>query len=606
MSSARDFFKVLVLPALTFFLLPFCSVGFARYGEAKIDARILDSIEQAIARDASLDADARVEAMAFYRAHPPTSVCSDPAPELARYRQAVCKPGDEVWQFTWAERLSWWASGLGLLAFLLIAVVGVVALRRPGAQYTSFLFGWRSLQLIVAAETVLQAVLAVWLSYWVTALLMNIYAPKLILIVMVLAAVGVWSIVRSLFRRAPERGQVEAELVTETDAPALWDRIKALAGRLGTEPPRAVVAGIDDNFFVTEAGLELTTEQRLEGRVLYLSLPLLRVLSTSEADAVFGHELAHFHGGDTATSAKLAPALGRFALYVDSLAHGLTLPAALVMRLYRAVFEFGLAREQRRRELAADAHAARLTSADDVARSLLKVTGYSAFRAETERSLFEHRETHASALGLQARIDDGLRAHVSAQGFVDTMKTLQVPHPFDSHPPLEERLANVQTSVRVDAVATVFDSPPARTWADEVLTGGAIEQRLWAAYESRFKAHHELSLAYRYLPSNDVERALVERFFPEVRFEHKDGTVVVTHAGVRLPTGAGFAFRDVQTATVDDGNFSTQLVVKLTKASGGTETVKVNLRGFKPNAEAFKQAFGGYWQRDQAARETSP
>jgi Zn-dependent protease with chaperone function len=412
--------------------------------------------------------------------------------------------------------------------------------------------------------------------------------------------------VRALFRRVPPRLPVEAELLAPADAPSLWQRVKELAARLNTEPPRAIVAGIDDNFFVTEQGLALAGGQSVEGRVLYLSLPLLRQLAPGEADAVFSHELAHFQGGDTEASAKLSPALVRYAQYEDSLVNGgLTLPAAFVMRLYRAVFELALKKEQRRRELRADAEAARLTSPDDVARSLLKVTGYSAFRTETERQLFEHRETHTQDLGLQARIDAGLKAHVASQGFLEVVKTLRTPHPFDSHPLLAERFANVKTSLRVEDAPRAFDERPAKTWADEVLTGAAIEQRLWAAYEARFKQNHELSLAFRYLPATDAERALVLRYFPDVRFPAKDGEVVVTHVGVTLPSGERFAFRDVEGAQVEDGTFSKLLVVTHREAGGGKAKTKVNLGHLKPRADEFQQAFADYWQRDQVARQAN-
>jgi hypothetical protein len=63
--------------------------------------------------------------------------------------------------------------------------------------------------------------------------------------------------------------------------------------------------------------------------------------------------------------------------------------------------------------------------------------------------------------------------------------------------------------VRLEDAPRIFGARPAKTWADEVLTGAAIELRLWTAYEARFKRNHELSLAYRYLPATDEERALV-------------------------------------------------------------------------------------------------
>ncbi len=597
----RDFVKVLLVPALTFFLVPLGALGFARYGESKIDDLILDSIDTSIAADTTMSPEQQQAAGAFYRSHPPSAACADDDPQLQKYREAVCSPGSETWQFKWAERLGVFSTVLGLAALLFIGVLGLIAFRDRRAQYWSFMLGWRGLVLITAVATVVHGVLLVWLSYWVTALLFQIYVPKLILIVAVVAGVAVFTVVRALFKGVPAPQPIEAELVSEGDAPALWQRVKELAARLGTAPPRAIVAGIDDNFFVTERGLCLVDGKSLEGRVLYLSLPLLRVLAPSEADAVFGHELAHFRGGDTEASAKLAPMLVRYEQYWVSLVNGgVTLPASYVMRLYRAIFELALKKEQRRRELVADAEAVKLTSPDDLGRSLLKVAGYSSFRNHTEQALFAQRDEHTGELGLQGRIDAGLPGHVASQGFLESVKTMRIPHPFDSHPPLAERFENVKATVRVDDAPRIFEARPAKTWADEVLTGPAIEQRLWAAYEARFIKNHEQSLAYRYLPATDEERRLVLRFFPDVSFGLKDGTSVrVTHVGLTLPDGQQLAFRDVQGAKVDDGNFSTQLVIT---HRGGT--AKVNLRHLQKQVEPFKQAFGAYWQRDQMARQS--
>ena len=598
----RDLLKVLLLPALTFFLVPLGAMGFARYGEGKIDELILTSIDANIAADTGLSLEQQGLAKAYYRQHPPSSVCGETDPELEGYRKAVCEPGTETWQFIWAERLGAACALLGLFAFLFIGVLGLIAYRAPQAQYWSFMLGWRGLVTITALETAAQGVLAVWLSYWVTALLMNVYVPKLILVVAIIALVAVGIIVRALFRAVPSPAPLEAELVAEQDAPSLWRRLRELASRLGTEAPRAIVAGIDDNFFVTERGLSLTNGQNLEGRVLYLSLPLLRVLAPAEADAVFSHELAHFRGGDTEASAKLAPALVRYEQFWASLVQGgATVPASYVMQLYRTIFELALKKEQRRRELVADAEAARLTSPDDLGRSLLKVAGYSSFRSHTEEALFRQRESHTAELGLQARIDAGLPTHVASQGFLEMVKTMRIPHPFDSHPPLDERFSNVKSTVRLEDAPRIFEKRPERTWADEVLSGAAVEQRLWSAYEARFKQNHELSLAYRYLPATDEERRLVLRFFPEVSFPTKDGGAVrVTHVGLTLADGEQLAFRDIQAAKIDDGNFSTHLVLTVV----GKKDVKVNLRQLQKQAEDFKQTFANYWQRDQAARQS--
>ncbi len=589
----------LVLPALTLFLLPIGAIVFARVGGSQLDSMILSSVDQEIAKDPSLDQDARAQVSAFYHAHPPSSVCGDDDPRLENYRKAVCEGFTDTVQFFWVERLAWGAFGLGLLAFALIGVLGLVAVRNRRAQYAAFVLGWRSLVFITAVETVIQGALAVWLSYWITALILHQYWPKLILVAAVMALVGVGAVLKALVSKAPKRPPIEAEPIFEADAPLLWKRVKELATRLGTTPPSSIVAGIDDNFFVAE-GLTLSNGQELEGRVLYVSLPLLRVLSPSEADAVFGHELAHFRGGDTEASAKLSPALVGYRAYQVSLAEGgLTLPASFVMELFRVIFELALKKDQRQRELLADAAAVSLTSPDDLARSLMKVSGYSSFRNHAERELFTQREVHAEQLGIRDRIDAGLQAHVAAPGFVEALKTSHIPHPFDSHPPLEERLANVKASVHFDDAVTLFDVRPQSTWVDEMTTGEATERKLWGAYEARFRAVHEQSLAWRYLPSTDAERALVLRFFPELTFESTKGRVRLTFDALTFADGDVLALREVSAASVESGDFTNKLVLT---TSG--PTVTVDLKQFKARAAEFRDAFGLYWQRNQAARKS--
>jgi Zn-dependent protease with chaperone function len=599
------FAKVFVLPVVWLFLLPTVGVVFTHYGEAKLDAQFREWVEREVAQSKAPEAD-KARALEFFRKNPPSRICRFSAAERARLHAEPCNLGDDSWQFIAAERVSWAALGLGLAAVLGALVLGLVAFANRNAQYWSFMLGWRALTLISAIEIVLQGALAVWLSYWVSALLFEVYVVKLILLVAVLAASAMWIALRAIFRAPPEPEPLEAEGITEADAPGLWSRVRELARGLGTEPPGEIVAGIDDNFFVTEAGLTLAAG-KLSGRALYVSLPLLRVLEPSEASAVFAHELAHFRGGDTADSARLGPKLVRYDLYMQALgAGGVTRPAFFLMRMYRAIFELASSRERRHRELLADQAAAEATSPDDLGRSLLKITAYSSFREETERSLFRQLRQHEGELAIRDRIDAGLGAYVLSAQFTHALRSTRTPHPFDSHPLLEERLANVRAKVAVEQASSLLQERPAHSWADEVDTAGAIEQRLWGAYEARFRQNHEISLAFRYLPANEEERRHVERFFPPKEFAlPRDRTLRVTYRGLELP---GFElgvleFDRIVGAKVQSGTFSNVLVISYERAGEKPGKVKVNLKDLKKQAGAFQATFSNYWTRAQSARQ---
>ena len=70
--------------------------------------------------------------------------------------------------------------------------------------------------------------------------------------------------VKAIFTRVDPVLNVEGTLLTEQAAEKFWTHVRAMAQRLGTEPPKHIIAGIDDNFFVTENPVTLNGT-RLEG-----------------------------------------------------------------------------------------------------------------------------------------------------------------------------------------------------------------------------------------------------------------------------------------------------------------------------------------------------
>ncbi len=85
-------------------------------------------------------------------------------------------------------------------------------------------------------------------------------------------------------------------------------RLRELAARLDTPAPQHLLVGLCDGFYVTANRVCLQPSgEHLEGRSLYLSLPLLGLLDRAEQDAVIAHELAHFAGRDAHYSLRFLP-----------------------------------------------------------------------------------------------------------------------------------------------------------------------------------------------------------------------------------------------------------------------------------------------------------
>ena len=56
------------------------------------------------------------------------------------------------------------------------------------------------------------------------------------------------------------------------------------------------------------------------------------------------------------------------------------------------------------------------------------------------------------------------------------------PHPFDSHPPLGERMQAVGVTIGNTAVANAVTATAAETWFSEIGGAEEIVAKLWQAY----------------------------------------------------------------------------------------------------------------------------
>ncbi len=187
----------------------------------------------------------------------------------------------------------------------------------------------------------------------------------------------------SISRRAST--SVIGKQIPANTEPQLWKFVTDIATRLGAIPPKNIVIGLEPNFYVTAAEVVLLPGSRSLGdETLYLSLPLMRILSREELTAVLGHELGHFKGEDTEYSIKFYPIYAGTAQALTALknrahegARSLALlPASVVLSFFMEQFaqaERGIGRQ---RELEADKAGAEASSPHALATSLLKVGAF--------------------------------------------------------------------------------------------------------------------------------------------------------------------------------------------------------------------------------------
>jgi Zn-dependent protease with chaperone function len=602
----QELAKATLLALLALFLVPGLTWGLAKYFRAGTDAAMAEGITGWVRNAPGLPAAEAQAIQAFLAAHRPSATCDGVASPVQTSAGGLCEPYSALWQFALVETVAGWTLVAGVALLALVAGLAALAFARRRLQLLSFLAGWRVLVFASAAAIAVQGAFAVWLSFWVTAYFFEIYILKIILVVAFVAAAAIFGALRAMFRRTGIDNQVQGERIEPEAAPALWTRLREYADRLGTAPPDVVVAGVDANFFVTEQALRVAGADT-RGRALYVSLPLLRVLAQDEADAVLAHELGHFVGGDTEASAMLGPKLVQFDSYLEQMrTGGLTVIAFFVLHLYRLAFELALSRSSREREFAADRVAAGLVSADALARALVKVSAYALYRGEVEGRLFDHDERHDGQLGIGHRVAAGLAEFSRSAAFVDGVRGGGVPHPFDSHPPLRERMRNVGADLPEDRFADIVCAAPAATWIDSIAPAADIEARLWAAFEQDFAQAHEQSLAFRYEPADEQELALVLKYFPPVRFALKKGDgFEVNHAGLVLPDGKGtLPWDKVDKLEYEDNSVGADQVTFGHPEGGwnGRKSTKFGLAIPAAERDRVKEAMGRYWHRHQVMR----
>lgn len=239
--------------------------------------------------------------------------------------------------------------------------------------------------------------------------------------------------------RRPAAAHPGAEMARDAQ-PELWGFIESLAGACGVPAPTRIVVTCQANAGAQSSAALFGTVRR--ERTVYLGLPLLAVLDTAQVAAVVCHELGHHAGGDSRLTALtyrsgdmlLAATIRRGKLRMLSLTQGLFQAFAGVY----FSFTFAL---RRRQELAADRLAARVAGSEATATALealpLIAASYAVFAQSTPTRTSAGEALDPAADLLKYREFYECASLASPSGPVRRRL-------FDSHPPMEERVAAVR------------------------------------------------------------------------------------------------------------------------------------------------------------------
>lgn len=324
---------------------------------------------------------------------------------------------------------------------------------------TSYLF-----VLVLAAACVL-------LPYW---LMTNANGANGQLIVVFLFGVAIagamlWSLVPR-----PDKFKAPGLLLERATHPTLFAELENIAAALREPMPREVYLIGEVNAWVADRGGFMGFGSR---RVMGLGLPLLSILTVSQFRAVLAHEFAHYYGGDTSLGPwvyKTQTAIVRIFQNVGSLGKlariailgVMYLVVATLMKWYFKIFLRAINLASRQKELRADELACLIAGRQPLIDGLRAIHG----AVPAWPAYWKNEFIPVLGDGVVPGIADGFARFTAVPIISDQIqKNLDKEireakgNPYDSHPPLRERIAAAEM---LAAGAMEEDRNPARTLLD--------------------------------------------------------------------------------------------------------------------------------------------
>lgn len=497
------FLKGVVFPAavLAFFLL----------APAWLESRLHEQVYHALVREGRTADLARWSEVDF------AEVCASTQPEHAALRKHLADTGvcQHFYLLSWARALA-----VLLMAVSLGSAGAALWLnQRAKRSRTDLIKSYRTAWRICLTAAVLQLVLLVPLLgyglYELTTLAFDRYFPQLILGIVIGGLIALWRSGQILLTAPPlEFTEPLARAVSEGDAPDLWRAVRDAAGRLRTTPPDHIVVGLQMNFYVTELSVRVD-DGVVHGRTLFLSYPLLKLLSPAEILAIIGHELGHFLGDDTRVTREFYPLRFKVNGTLYALAHAGWAGWTSIHGLGFFNWAFGGTEQamSRERELIADRVAADLTSPATMAQALVK------FQVMCEAFNLQLGTKGAFGNPLTSSLVPVIREQlVPKQQFWRDLFEMKTPHPLDSHPDLRTRLSALKEPMdeaKAIAIATAETGSAYEAWF-----GG--RESVFAEFVAKANSAIEQTQRQQQIIEASYDtaegREALEQHFPERRF----------------------------------------------------------------------------------------
>lgn len=270
---------------------------------------------------------------------------------------------------------------------------------------------------------------------------------------------GLLASVRGMNRHRPA-----ALRVSPDEQPELWARVLKVAAAMDTSAPAEL-------WLVAEPVAAVWQSSWLLGLVagrrrMVLGIPYLTGLTERQLDAVIAHELGHFARRDTFLAglaarnrAGLTRVLDRYAEDGSGIGHAMGSLFAGYARFCLRVTQA----EARLGELAADRAAARIAGRDTTAAALRRIPLVTAAHTRYLRE-YAGIGIELGLLPPAGEVHSGFAAFLDSDTWREEERRLiadpprEKTSPYDSHPPMRERVALIE-ALPADAAGTYPDGP---------------------------------------------------------------------------------------------------------------------------------------------------
>ena len=270
------------------------------------------------------------------------------------------------------------------------------------------------------------------------------YAGRLHFKLALFCILGAGTILWSILPR-PDRFVPPGPLLDPKVHPKLFETLAGIARSTTQEMPSEVYLTAEVNAWVMDRGGIMGFGSR---RVMGLGLPLLQALSVPQLRAVLAHEFGHFHGGDT----KLGPWVYKTRTAISRTLDGLAEHSSLLQKpflWYGKAFLRMTHAVSRHQEFTADALAARTVGSRPLIEGLKLIHGAAlAFNAYwlNEVAPVLRQGFHPPLVEGFHRYLGASRVAAAVSASLDRELAEGETNPYDTHPPLRQRIAAVQDS----------------------------------------------------------------------------------------------------------------------------------------------------------------